>query len=91
MNKATEEYKTESDLLGLFIDACCEMSPEYQIKQDTLFTSWHDWLTSEGEEDKEDMKKRTKRWFTTQLQARGVEYGGKGRQYYKGIRLSMGE
>ena len=85
VKQATEEYKTEMDLITQFIDARCEMRADYAIKKAILFQAWQNWTNDEGEHD---AGKRGKRWFTTQLQNRGIESGGHGDGDYKGIRLA---
>jgi putative DNA primase/helicase len=84
VKKATDEYISESDLVGQFLDARCEMKPDYSIKRTTLYLEWKSFCESEGEEE---ATKHGKRWLTTQLQNRGIEIGGKANESYIGIRV----
>jgi putative DNA primase/helicase len=40
---ATEEYFTDEDMLGGFLEETCEAGANYTVSSDVLFTKWKTW------------------------------------------------
>jgi putative DNA primase/helicase len=40
---ATEEYREESDVLGAFVDECCEVIPDSRVRSSELFGAYGAW------------------------------------------------
>jgi P4 family phage/plasmid primase-like protien len=48
--EATREYLEEEDVLGAWIDECCEQGPEYTEASALLFASYRCWKERHGEQ-----------------------------------------
>ena len=81
---ATNEYRREEDVLQQFIDERCEMHPDFSIDKDQLFKAMKGWA---DETNEKDLLRRSKRWLTGQLQARGIERDA-GKRNYVGIKCT---
>lgn len=46
---ATEEYRRESDVLGAFLDARCELGSGFSVGATELYTAYREWALSGGE------------------------------------------
>jgi len=84
VENATNEYRTEEDLIQSFLNEECEQHPDYTEGKDVLYTRWKTWTENAGERW---AAKQSKRWFTQRLMARGFEHFGHGRSSLKGVRL----
>jgi len=40
---ATQEYQTEEDVIGLFIEEKCELGTKQEVKSQTLFSAYYKW------------------------------------------------
>jgi putative DNA primase/helicase len=80
-----EEYRKESDALGMFISECCIEDPTAKEDQQRLYSHWRHWCQSNGHHE------GSKRTLTTRLEAKGISskaYIAKDRAY-QGIRLDL--
>jgi putative DNA primase/helicase len=66
VKQATDAYRAEQDAVGLFIAACCIVSPEVKAKRTALFEAYQTWSGDRGTTSKD---------FGTRLEAKG--YAGK--------------
>ena len=83
---ATEDYRRDSDVLGTFLDDCCEISAGTQVLATLLYETYAQWCERTGE------RPGTQSWFGRRLQERGFEVvkGGRATQGKKvriGLRL----
>jgi putative DNA primase/helicase len=67
VTRATEAYRSESDMLGRFLDQCCLLGPHFTVRSSELFAAWSQWCTAEGEQA------GTQTAFATALQNRGLD------------------
>jgi putative DNA primase/helicase len=80
---AVRKYREESDLLGRFLQECCDIRPLAQIKSSALFKRYQEFAEAAGE-----------RWipakdFPAEMERRGFTYkrGTGGTRLYHGIEL----
>lgn len=45
----TQQYRSESDVLGAFLDECCETGPGHEVPASDLYTAFKGWCESNGE------------------------------------------
>lgn len=57
IERETEQYRLESDILGDFMEEYCEMNPRFCIPKIELYLAYLDWCLSNGE--KKPLGKRT--------------------------------
>jgi putative DNA primase/helicase len=50
VTRATEAYRTESDMLGRFLDQRCLLGPHFTVRSAELFEAWSRWCAAEGEQ-----------------------------------------
>jgi putative DNA primase/helicase len=81
---ATQEYRTEQDLVQQFINEKCEQHPDYSVGKDNLYASWKSWCDDQGEKE---ALRHSKKWLTHQMTDRGFDPTGQGRSFLKGIRI----
>jgi putative DNA primase/helicase len=73
-------YRSDSDLLGEFINEKCAKNPNAKIDQSTLFFRWQSWCTANG------VKHGAKATFTRRLSERGyAESKSNGKRFYAGL------
>jgi P4 family phage/plasmid primase-like protien len=78
----TEEYRAEMDILGEFIEDCCELKPSYSVEKSEFYAAYEEWC----EENRE--KPVSKKAFTSMLKDRGIRDGRSKRyRFYVGIGL----
>ncbi len=76
-------YRTESDLLGEFVDDVCTVSQTNRVEQAELFRQYKAWCHSNG------VKARTKKSFTRSLAERGYsEKRSNGKRFYDGLEIT---
>ncbi len=46
---ATEDYRRESDVLGAFLDDCCELAPGLEVQSSDLYNAFRKWAKEHGE------------------------------------------
>jgi len=77
---ATQEYRTDEDILQRFIDDECET--EGQVLKSVLYSRFKTWAENEGERE---AAKLSKKWLTGRLARRGYGSGGHGRASILGL------
>ena len=86
IQNSSQEYRKESDALGMFISECCIDDPTAKEDQQRLYSHWRHWCQANGHHE------GSKRTLTTRLEAKGINskaYIGKVRAY-QGICLNCG-
>jgi len=78
---ATAEYKSDMDILGRFIDECCEIDRDEKVESAVLYKAYRDWCERVGEYP----KKQTA--FGKSMTERGHSREKSGKRYYKGLFL----
>jgi putative DNA primase/helicase len=79
-------YRTESDLLGEFLEEKTERNANGRIQQATLFTEWQDWCEASG------LKSGSKAAFTRRISERGFgSTQSNGLRYYQGLERWHGQ
>lgn len=64
---ATEEYRGEMDILGAFLEECCEQKPGATVPVSTLYRAYERWCDNTGE------KPMKQRMLTKRLKDRGYQ------------------
>jgi putative DNA primase/helicase len=49
VREATDNYLTEEDTLGKWIDECCAVDQSYSVRSSELYTNWKKWAETAGE------------------------------------------
>ena len=85
IEKATEEYRLESDPVGKFLEECCDIKDGLWVGTRPLRTAWNQWA-------KENNERLTLREFWGRLKMRGCEpkrklHAGKQARGWEGIGL----
>ncbi len=80
---ATAEYRHDSDILGDFIEDCCQLDPEARMLKSELKEAYEAWCKDNGQEPV------TQRTFSTRIQEKGVisHRGHANKHYWVGISL----
>jgi putative DNA primase/helicase len=80
---ATELYKGEMDILGLFLDESCVLSPQAEIASRALYDAYTPWCEESGE------RPMSQRNLARRLQERGLcaPFKRVGLKWWRGIRL----
>jgi P4 family phage/plasmid primase-like protien len=85
VRQATGEYRSEMDVLGAFLDECCELAPEKNIAAADLYRAYMQWCEDTGE------TQETRRKFGRRLTERGVftryKGGASGGHRWRGLAL----
>lgn len=81
ISRATDVYKTESDVLELFLEDMCERHPDQIITKRALYGAYTRWCIENDE------RPQGKRWLTTRLLRLGIEGYGSNKSSLKGIGL----
>lgn len=82
VRRATEQYREDSDILGAFLDDCCEPDPDVELPTSTLYEAYVRWCSRGGE------RAATLTAFGNALEERGfavLKRGGVKRR--RGLRL----
>lgn len=87
VQKEIEDYKSDMDLIGQFVDECCEVGENYQCSVDVLFAHWRRSAEASGY----NKFINDKRGFSNLLAEKGFERirfydNGKQVRGFKGIR-----
>lgn len=86
---ATDEYVTDQDSLGNFLDECCRVGLPGETRFDDLMPAFHHWLEAHGENPRAWNRKR----LGNELKRRGFEKRrlmvgeGRGGTSYRGLTL----
>lgn len=82
ITQSVQNYKDEMDIVGQWIDDCCEIDSKSKISSKLLLKNFNDWAISQGE------RHRSMRYLKPALENRGFyrqsTIGGK---FYVGLRL----
>ncbi len=83
VNVATNNYKSEMDVIGQFIDEDCLIAPQARVACGDLYSAYAKWADDGGE------RPINQRRFGSQMTERGFERvrGTGGTRYYEGIGL----
>lgn len=84
IKKATENYKTEMDLIGGFLADRCEIDPEGEVTASELYETYKKWAEENGE------RPMSQRRLAESLQERGFHNDRKGKErtrIWKGFTL----
>jgi putative DNA primase/helicase len=82
ITSATEEYRSEMDVLGAFIKECCVQSPGVTVRARELFKAYQEWCEENNE------KTGSERFLAMRLKELGLEKGRTAEaRYWKGIML----
>jgi putative DNA primase/helicase len=66
VNQATEDYRSEMDVLGSFIEDRCEVGPKKEVKKRDLYADYETWCADEKE------KPLSKKAFGLRIKERGI-------------------
>ena len=69
VDRATAEYRAETDVLERFFEDECQFGPKLQITKSALWEAWQRWCDSEGEEE------GTQVGFSRIMKERGIVKG----------------
>ena len=75
---ATDEYKSEMDLIGAWLEECCEIGPKYTARSADLYRSFHLWAEDNNEWRMSQTKfgRKLKERFRKDHTRKGSEYRG---------------
>jgi putative DNA primase/helicase len=80
---ATDEYRSDEDTIGHFIEERCNKGPEYQVRGGELYAAWRTWAEASGVTYLSGKK------FGIEIKKRGFDsYKDKRGVYYIGISLT---
>jgi putative DNA primase/helicase len=79
---ATEEYKKDEDVLGVFIEQCCIVDTVLTVSVAQLKEKWEKWF-----KDNIGQKPYSWRWVGLRLKKKFKVYDKNGRTWYRGIGL----
>jgi putative DNA primase/helicase len=82
VDQATEDYRSESDLVTQFLAECCEAGVDYRVAKAELYATFRQWVADQYGE-----KAPGQRWLTTRLLQRGYQLGGHSRGEVIGLQL----
>ena len=78
---ATIEYRSEQDLIGAFLDECCQTGPNERERAGTLYRVYRNWCDQHGEKTVNQTR------FGKALSERGFEREKAGVYWYLGVAL----
>lgn len=84
IEKAGNDYRAESDVLGTFLEEHCDLGPEFKIAHKDLFQNWRSWCNENGH------VAGAKNGLTRKLDVRGISSKGwlDGKRAYVGLKLN---
>ena len=80
---ATDEYRSEEDVLGIFLDECCDFSPTATVRAGVLHAEYKRWCEKNGYYP---MSMKT---FGQRMGARFDKSSGKSRVFYRGLSIKV--
>lgn len=89
VKNATEEYRQEMDIIGGFLEECCEFGPDFEVLTADLYSAWAIYADQRGELSLANSARKLGRM----LSARGFELvrfwegANRAKRGFKGIRL----
>jgi len=78
---ATSNYKNESDIIGNFLEECCEIAPSLEVPATDLYAAYKRWAHDNGEFELSQTA------FGRRIEERGFDARKNGVKYRKGLRL----
>jgi len=78
---ATAAYKNESDIIGNFLEECCEIGAGLEVPATDLYTAYKRWAHDNGEFELSQTA------FGRRIEERGFDVRKNGVKYRKGLRL----
>lgn len=82
IKRESKRYRTESDLMGQFLDDCTKPDPSGRVEQKALWKRWRLFCQDEG------VSEGSKKTFTRRLAERGISATrSNGKSYYAGVVL----
>jgi putative DNA primase/helicase len=78
---ATQAYKSESDILGAFLDECCELGQGLEVSAGELYAAYKRWAKDNGEFELSQTA------FGRRIEERGFDVRKNGIKYRRGLRL----
>jgi putative DNA primase/helicase len=78
---ATAAYKNESDILGSFLEECCEIGNGLEVSATELYTAYKRWAHENGEFELSQTA------FGRRIEERGFDVRKNGVKYRQGLRL----
>jgi putative DNA primase/helicase len=78
---ATQEYRSESDVIGGFLDDCCELAPGLEVPSGELYAAYRQWAERGGEY----VLSQTS--FGRRIDERGFDVRKNGLKYRRGLSL----
>lgn len=83
---ATEEYRQEMDVLGVWLAECCVEAPDAEVRSTDLYNCYRDWCNDNGHSPMSQTK------LSIQLGSRGfVKKPRRDAAYWQGISIRYGE
>jgi putative DNA primase/helicase len=85
VKQATQGYRAEMDVIAAFLEECCVIGPQFQVRASELYDAYKEWC------DKGNEYKLPQRTFGTRLTERGFEryVSTNGHVRYRGIGLKQ--
>ena len=77
VNAATAEYRTDSDVIGRFIEDCCDVNNKASVRAGELFNAYQSWTKDNGETEIKQQKfgrSLSERGFKPHRATGGVRY-----------------
>jgi len=78
---ATDDYKSEEDVIGIFLDSECEIDSDATVQAGSLHSAYQSWCKSAG------FTAQNMKTFGTQISTRYDKIRSNGRIIYKGLTL----
>jgi putative DNA primase/helicase len=78
---ATQAYQSESDILGAFLDECCELGTGLEVAAGDLYAAYRKWAKDNGEFELSQTA------FGRRIEERGFDVRKNGIKYRRGLRL----
>jgi putative DNA primase/helicase len=79
---ATDEYRKDSDVIGSFLDDCCDLAPTIEVSATDLYQAFKRWAKDNGEYELSQTA------FGRRLDERGFSVRKSGVKYRQGLRLN---
>lgn len=88
VREATNEYREQSDPIGIFIEDCCTLSAECNVSTQDFMAAYHQWCQKVGDRDPLTPQNLCDRLGDMPGITRGyVQFGNSRRRGYRGISL----
>jgi putative DNA primase/helicase len=85
VKQATRLYREDLDVVGSFLDDCCQSGEYYTVSKTLLYKAWRAWCEANGEFES---LQRSRKWLTYQLLDKGYTLSGGGKALLKGLKLN---